>query len=339
MKRIPTLDGWRGVAILLVLLSHAGIALRRVFYLPHANGIGQHGVTIFFVLSGFLITSRLLAEGEKHGSISLQKFYIRRFFRLMPCAWAYLALVSVSVAASGHAIAAVYLLPSLFFFRNFVNPSGTHPITGHFWSLSIEEQFYMVWPSLLILAGRKRAAWVAIAGAICIAAYRFHYWGRLSRLPLQATFGTEFRADALLMGCAAALLLTALRPFLRAWMTLPLLALLVSCGIEYRHLIPLHESAAIALLLVVTSENPHTSFGRALDWKPLAYVGKLSYSIYVWQQYFLLTVHSVLAFAVSLVVLPMVAFTSYTLIEEPFVRRGKWLCERIGVLSLRRWTA
>jgi peptidoglycan/LPS O-acetylase OafA/YrhL len=322
MKRIPTLDGWRGVAILLVLACHAAVALRGVVYWPHAQRAGEHGVTIFFVLSGFLITSRLIAEEEAHGSISLRSFYARRFFRLMPCAWTYLACASILIILSGESVTAIYLLPCLLFFRNYVDISGTHPATGHFWSLSIEEQFYLIWPSLLVLAGRRGAPWIAIAGAVCVAAYRFRRWANLRGLPLQATLGTQYRADALLIGCAAALLLPAMRPYLRGWLCFPLLGFLVICFSSHRGLIPLHESAAIALLLATTSENPSNHLGRVLDWRPLAYIGKLSYSLYVWQQIFLIFVHTERRFLISLMALPAVAFVSYELIERPFVRYG-----------------
>lgn len=331
MKRIPTLDGWRGLAILLVLVSHTGIAISQVIHVPHVASLGQQGVAVFFVLSGFLITSRLLAEHRAHGSISLKSFYIRRFFRLMPCAWTYLAFVSILALSAGASIAPVCLPACLLFFRNFVNPSGTYPATAHFWTLSMEEQFYLVWPSLLILAGAKRAKWIAITGAACIAALRFHDWTTLSRLPLNATFGTEYRADALLLGCTAALLLPEMRPYLRRCMGPPILAFLVYCGAVYGHLIPLHESVAIAVLLTITSEYPRTRLGRFLDWKPLTFVGKLSYSLYVWQQIFFLFVHTERSFFIALPIVPSVAFISYYLIEAPFIRYGKRLARAATV--------
>src|ERR1700731_4102388 len=131
--RIPTLDGWRGVAILLVLIGH--FMPRTYFSLVRT--IGGHGVSVFFVLSGFLITSRLLDEQERNGRINLLRFYLRRIFRLMPCAWTFLLVVwTLGIVKPGE------IESCLFFFRNYVafGPSGP---TVHFWSLSIEEQFYL----------------------------------------------------------------------------------------------------------------------------------------------------------------------------------------------------
>lgn len=222
--RIPTLDGWRGVAILMVLLSHTGIALRGVLTIPHAESIGQHGVAIFFVLSGYLITSRLMQEEEAFGSVSLGSFYIRRFFRLMPCAWTFMLFAFVlTLGAHPRPFTGKDVVASLCFFRNYVETNGAHPITGHFWSLSIEEQFYLVWPSVLIFCGTRWARWAAVAGAAGVALYRLHAWTFLAHQPLQATFGTQYRADALLTGCAGALFLPLLRPYLRSWMIVPLL--------------------------------------------------------------------------------------------------------------------
>jgi len=98
MKRIPTLDGWRGIAVLLVLADHVRFAL----HAEASPGVatGQHGVTIFFVLSGFLITSKLMEEKNATGSIDLRSFYVRRFFRLMPAAWAFLLFAAMEAAIS-----------------------------------------------------------------------------------------------------------------------------------------------------------------------------------------------------------------------------------------------
>jgi peptidoglycan/LPS O-acetylase OafA/YrhL len=327
--RIPTLHGWRGIAILLVILSHAGIALYSTLHIPHPDSVGQHGVTIFFVLSGFLITSRFLQEKNATGSINLGSFYIRRFFRLMPCAWLYLLVMLVATAHTNPAsYTAQEIWGSLLFFRNYLDPNAIHAITGHFWSLSIEEQFYLVWPALLVLGGVKRARWIAVAGASAIALLRLAHWTALSHAPLAGTFGTQYRADSLLVGCAAALFLPNLRPYLRTWMTLPLLAALAMCMFSYGRLIPMRESIVIALLLAVTSELSTQPLSRFLEWKPLAFLGTFSYSLYVWQQVFILGVHKVSSFCISIAILPVVAFCSYELIEKPLIQVGRKLGRR-----------
>ena len=108
MDRIPTLDGWRGIAILLVLVTHLQISLLGHLYGSyHWMDLGQHGVNLFFVLSGYLITSRLLGENK----INLKAFYLRRFFRLMPCAWTYLLTLAPFHTRLGRAVPVIATSP------------------------------------------------------------------------------------------------------------------------------------------------------------------------------------------------------------------------------------
>lgn len=334
MKRIPTLDGWRGVAILLVLVSHTAIALRGVARLPHDESIGQHGVTLFFVLSGYLITSLLLHE-QGDGSPDLRRFYVRRFFRLMPCAWAYLAIVTV-LHFEGHGWPLTFkeLFASIFFFRNYVDVFGLHPVTGHFWSLSIEEQFYLVWPSILFLAGARRARWISLAGAGAIVLVRMFSWDQIASLPLQSTFATQYRADALLIGCAAALWLPWLKARLQAWMGYPLLLAFAVCVAYYQRIILVDESLVIGLLLLVTSTYPSSKLSVCLEWKPLAILGRFSYSIYIWQQLYLLTVQDWVHAWLELVPLAGLVLASYYLIERPLRLYGVKIADQIAVPTL-----
>lgn len=132
--------------------------------------VGQHGVAIFFVLSGFLITNLLLREQEETGTVNLGRFYLRRAFRLMPCAWGFLGMLLLISHWAPALFAPKEMVASLFFFRNYVDLDFAHPITGHFWSLLIEEQFYLFWPSLLLLLDLRRGRWFAIAAAAAIEA-------------------------------------------------------------------------------------------------------------------------------------------------------------------------
>jgi peptidoglycan/LPS O-acetylase OafA/YrhL len=154
-----------------VLIDHIGYSLRLS---AAGHSTGGHGVAIFFVLSGFLITTRLADEKQRNGSISLFKFYIRRFFRLMPCAWIYLLFIFVISISDRHRdIITRGILGSIFFIRNYVFRGATnHSLTTHFWSLSIEEQFYIIWPSVLIFADLKLARWMAVTGAFAVGLYR-----------------------------------------------------------------------------------------------------------------------------------------------------------------------
>jgi peptidoglycan/LPS O-acetylase OafA/YrhL len=320
-ERIPTLDGWRGIAILLVLISHGGTAMRHIGLckFAHAESIGQQGVAIFFVLSGFLITSKLLQEKQRNGTINLRSFYVSRFFRLMPTAWVYLATLVLITLLSGERLSILNLPSCLFFYRNFLQYSAT---TAHFWSLSIEEQFYIIWPVLLFLLGVHRARWLVLAGAGCIAAIRFTHRAALIALPIQATFSTQYRADALLLGCAAALFMPTLKRHLARWMVLPLLSCLCWFMCHNYYLIPLYESATVALLLTATSAFPDTLVSKMLSSKMLRLLGAISYSLYLWQQLALLASNK-LSLAIVSLILPAISLGSYHLIERPFIRIGQ----------------
>ena len=197
MNRNPILDGWRGIAIALVLVDHIQDSLLH-HYVRSWSSTGYHGVTIFFVLSGFLITSKLL-----EGPISFRRFYLRRFFRLMPAAWLFLAsLLLLSWLTRNRFTSLAEVAACIFFCRNFFGQMG---VAGHFWSLSVEEQFYLVWPVTLLLAGSVRARWIVGLGAVCCAVFRFLSWGKYSQsFPTGPTF---LHADGLLVGCLLALLL------------------------------------------------------------------------------------------------------------------------------------
>ncbi|HVJ09257.1 MAG TPA: acyltransferase [Acidisarcina sp.] len=320
MNRIPTLDGWRGVAILLVLIDHA------IWGITGANPLGrvsQHGVAIFFVLSGYLITSRFCEEFDRTGKLDLGRFYARRFFRLMPAAWLYLAIVGVVLLSQGFFYTRRELLGSLLFFRNFIYNEGTS-LTGHFWSLSLEEQFYLTWPAVLLFAGFKRARWIAGAAIVLLVAYRFSQRDTLLALPLWATFRTQFRADGLLIGCLAALLLPGLSRRFQPWMIWPLLLAFGFCLHRYDQIIPAGESLIIALLLHATTLFPQTIAARLLSWRALTFLGAISYSLYLWQQLFLLTrVTHPLDSLVPIALLFAIAILSHFYLELPLIRLGK----------------
>jgi peptidoglycan/LPS O-acetylase OafA/YrhL len=319
--RIPTLDGWRGIAIVLVIVTHAqnGLDLKLVPYHPWLN-LGRHGVGIFFVLSGYLITSRLLKE-EK---IDLREFYVRRFFRLMPVAWIYLLFLVLIRLISGVPCVGIDALACLLFFRNFYPPTETsqNAFTSHFWSLSIEEQFYLVWPATLHFVGRKWALRIAIAACAIGATYRFLHWQTYNQLFVDTH--TQVNFDGLLAGCVLALLVQRDRFRIILGRTAPAV---VPVGLfsmawhiaHYHELIPLSESITIALLIGATSQTPQAAVSRLLDTKFLSQLGIYSYSLYMWQEFFLLP-HIGLIFQAFL---PIVAVISWHWIEQPCIRMGR----------------
>lgn len=314
-NRIPTLDGWRGIAILCVIIAHfqAGYFLgRRPFHDWQWLILGGHGVAIFFVLSGYLITSRLFAEGE----IGLKRFYMRRFFRLMPTVWAYLAfLLFLGFIRRTPVVNISELLSCLFFYRNFVsvNDVVNGAFTGHFWTLSVEEQFYLCWPAILAVGGR-RALWLALCSVLIFgfSAYTWCY-------------------SALFVGCVLAF--AARETEFRAWIQryhlwlFPLCLFGLAWHVTRYHngLIPLSETLLIALLLACTSFSPSFLPSRVLGQRHLKEIGACSYSLYVWQE-FLLVIHSGFF---GLIFLPLVGVASYSLIEQPGICFGARLLTRL----------
>lgn len=236
-------------------------------------GNGDLGVSIFFVISGFLITALLLREFEKNGHISLGHFYLRR-----ARSW----------------------LRSLFFIRDYMYPWGDW-YTGHSWSLSIEEQFYLLWPAAIVFLGRRRGlalalALIAISPAVRVISHKFWNHGNLD------AFMFHMRMDGLMMGCTLAIVQR--EPwFNRAWKRIehPMVAfcsLVFLCGVSpalshrfagyYR--MPFGytlDNGAICFLLSYYVRDPLTVGGRVLNWRPMVHIGVLSYSLYLWQQLFL----------------------------------------------------
>lgn len=317
-RRIPALDGWRGIAILLVLFDHIQSALTGR-YLKSWTETGQHGVTIFFVLSGFLITSKLI-----EGRANLHRFYIRRFFRLMPAAWVYLIfLFGFDFLFKQHQLSIREAVSCIFFYRNYLGNTGSL-VASHFWSLSMEEQFYIVWPCLLLLLGIRKGRWVAAGAALLFASYRLVRWDYYNRLWFN--YRTEVRADAILIGCLLALLFTS-QKFRDVTMrssrfyTVPALAILFFCIARFRLLPPLYEDLSIAMLMAASLLHPQAVFSRLLSGPAFVWLGTVSYSIYIWQQFFM-GLRGSIGLGLLVIGLPLCVLCSYYCIELPCMRLG-----------------
>jgi peptidoglycan/LPS O-acetylase OafA/YrhL len=214
---LPTLDGWRAIAIVAVLLDHT-VEYSRLRHYPKLVSFthtGPNGVSLFFAISGFLICSRLLEEKRAFGRISLRGFYIRRACRILPPAMFYLLVIGALSLCGLIIVSPGEWWSSTLFFRNYLPGDwisrGWGGYTIHYWSLAVEEHFYFLWPAALVFLGKKRARWFALSLAFAVAAWRtwdFHrHW--FDRLIPGLLFGsrTDVRMDALLLGCVAALML------------------------------------------------------------------------------------------------------------------------------------
>jgi peptidoglycan/LPS O-acetylase OafA/YrhL len=342
---LPTLDGWRAVAIGGVILAHSTYALLgpggaladpALFALTR---YGAKGVDLFFGISGFLITARLIEEHERRGRIGLGGFYVRRFCRILPPYFVLLAFFALAAATGLLAISRRELLASAVFLRNYVGlPEGSGWYTGHLWSLAVEEHFYLLWPTLLTLFGPPRARRWVIALAIAVAAWRVADF----RLDLvgQALPGTSFyvrtdtRLDSLFWGCWAALLVhhAPSRAVLERALTPAVWYVIIAALLANWYVAPplelLWQSLLIAAALTGTVLRPAALPGRMLEAAPLRWVGRISYSLYLWQQPFLVGAHGELPLGalqhlpLNLVALFAVAAASYYLVERPMIRVG-----------------
>lgn len=339
------------MSIALVIASHA----LKTAGLPHgwslAGGVdwGAFGVQVFFVLSGYLITRLLLAEWDRAGAISLAGFYVRRVCRILPPFYAYLLVVALLAGLGVVAQPARGLALGATFLTNYVTDVGW--FVGHSWSLSVEEQFYLLWPAALVLSGRRRGWVVAAAVVLVVPVLRiaaFHRTGGVYGFDHHF----ETTADALAVGCLFAFFGPRLWPRVRA-LGLPSSAVLLGAAVvavfasslgQHPHVYLLAgqtvASLGIALVILTGVNDPGCAVGRVLEWRPLKSVGLISYSLYLWQQLFLgpgaaawgLTGFggALLGVAASL----LSAYASYRLIEGPSHRLRDLVMRRPGRRAL-----
>jgi peptidoglycan/LPS O-acetylase OafA/YrhL len=334
VSRIPTLDGWRAIAVLLVVWAHAGLEFNSDG--TAASHYGAFGVDIFFAISGLLITTLLIDEHRRTGGISLVGFYIRRAFRILPPAFAYLLAAGLTVGfVSGRELAAAVL-----FFRNYlVETAGGH-YTSHLWSLAVEEHFYLTWPALVIvLLARKTepavVAWLAIAIGLWRVAETANGWTGQMLPGVVPHYRTDLRMDALLWGCFAAFLMAqpsvreTLAGKMRGWHFGLGLAVATVCAVLHSTLTLLLLPMILPLLLAATIAHPHWAVSRLLETRAFGWVGRMSYSIYLWQQLFLVPGWNhpawIQQFPQNLPCAFLMAFLSYRFLEKPCMNYGRKL--------------
>ena len=339
---LPTLDGWRAIAIAGVLIDHGtGMFFRGASWYPYLR-TGPNGVSLFFAISGFLICSRLLEEEQLFGRISLKGFYLRRACRILPAAFAYLGVLALLAVTGLVIVTPVEWWSCVLFFRNYLPPgwigAGWGGYTVHYWSLAVEEHFYLLWPALLAFSGRARARYLAASLAATVAVWRWwdfrHQWVDRHLPGLLFPSRTDIRLDALLLGCLAALVMA--EPRWRQWLErrftpavwwAGVVAYVLTQVVWRRHGYGSGESALLAALVAGTVLRPAGIAGRVLENRVMQWVGRLSYSLYLWQQLFLVPgarwpLSMLQRMPLDLVMVFVMAALSYEIVERPMIRLG-----------------
>ncbi|WP_207549141.1 acyltransferase family protein [Mycolicibacterium peregrinum] len=316
-RDIPALDGIRAIAVALVLAGHGGV--------PGVAG-GFIGVDVFFVLSGFLITSLLLDEFRRTERIDLKGFWIRRAKRLLPA----IVLMTLAVVIARplfpseavtslreDAVGAFFWMANWVFVAadtDYFSQGATPSPLQHTWSLAVEEQYYLLWPLLVLAAAllvRRRSTGavravvfvlsvLGMAGSAAAAIWMSGDTGELNRV----YFGTDTRAQALLIGAAAAALLvrdwsaltvsgTLIRTRWRRWVawTLPVIGIAVlalaahlatGSADEFHHGLLIAVAVGAVLVVAPVALDQDGYVARALAWFPLVTLGVISYGVYLW---------------------------------------------------------
>ncbi|MEO7211286.1 MAG: acyltransferase [Mucilaginibacter sp.] len=296
----PELDGLRGLAICILLIGHFGFN----YYLWHygVSISSATGVHIFFVLSGFLITTLLLKEKLRNGRISLKYFYIRRALRILPVAWLFLiVLIGLNRVFDLH-IPAADFITSFLFFKNL--PMHNEPYTAHFWSLAVEEQFYLTFPILLAINTRwytiLSLSIVILVPLVCIIGGL--QWNWLSNSPVLhfiircCRYAFWKGPIIILIGSVFSILLFkgVIKPEkIKAHYLLSAILIIVAIVIHtktflfYTKYVSEYLSAILIGIATVISISHKDLLSKLLNTAFLTTMGALSYSIYIWQELFI----------------------------------------------------
>ena len=343
--RIPSLDGLRAISILLVVIGHSELTYSHqnhwANFLLGILGNAGLGVLIFFVISGFLITTLLLREQEKSRNINIPDFYLRRAFRIFPAFYCYLGVIGILWATGIIHLNWPTFGTAALFLRNYSPPFiGSPPsgdwFVGHTWTLAVEEQFYWLWPICLLLVKPRRAVLVAVVLIILAPIIRTAEYFVLPTTRGEIPIMLHTRMDSLMAGCLIALLyknarFQTLLQSLYRWQV-PLLAAIFMFGLSpflaahFRGIYALPigwtlENMSAALIVLWVIDHSRSRVGVFLNSRLLVHLGVISYSLYLWQQFFLTTQNplSFDKFPFNLVLAVLAAEASYFIIERPML--------------------
>ena len=340
---IPSLNGWRAVCIFLVLLDHTRWTTGGSDW--KTAGLGGLGVRFFFIISGLLITTLMLREAKRNGSVNVPGFFKRRALRILPVYYAFLLVILILQLATPYQLPVREWIHALTFTKNY---SGDEWTTGHLWSLAVEQQFYLFWPFAFrfldpIGSPARALKWLALPLVLCPVLY-----GAGLAFGIQGPLDWRsflINADSLAIGCAAAIILwhggDRVGRLVQGRMHLLLLmgVLLVSLPfwLHPRGLLfplsfalpSLQNLGLVFLLLNSIGTSIHAPL-RFLEWRWVSVLGVVSYSLYIWQSLFCTRPEDVGASPSWWNSTPswmlaalLAAIASYYLIERPFLNLKK----------------
>jgi len=353
---IPALDGLRAVSILLVVLSHYGLG----WIVP-----GGLGVTIFFFISGFIITRTLLAELGTRQHLDLPGFYLRRMFRLAPALLCFVLLSNLLFALLGQRVPAGDNLTALFYLANYWQIYGgwgfaTIPLDRSpytiLWSLAVEEHFYFFFPLLLSLLWRQPRRMIAATLAICVLVLIWRcvivvHLGDPALYDQRTYAGTDTRIDSILFGCllsvAAAIGTADAVPRLLRWAgsraafagALAVLLLTLALRDEVFRSTLRYTLQGLALFVIFARLfvlNAEGWLRRLLEWAPLVWIGRISYSMYLYHWMIMVFVEQLglrgaVGVLVSVPPMLLASWASFRFIETPIRRIGhRWVEQRLA---------
>ena len=334
-KHLAGIDGLRAIAALLVVLYHANVP-----------GIpASTGVLAFFVLSGFLISRLIIAEEERTHTVSLSRFYVRRSFRIFPALYAYWFVAMAITALRHQPLNWPHALSAFFYVSNYYQAIFGDPVNrlSHTWSLGVEEQFYLLWPCVFLLLRnneRRFRALIVLIPLLWLYRESLVYVFHAHQAYIYNAFDT--RVDHILMGCLLAVALEG-GHFSRLWrvvcvsplmmLVTLLLMVLAFSGESFLHVRDYRDSVEFvvvpvlcAILIAQLVAFPTHALMSPFNWEWMRFLGKISYSIYLYQQLVVypamkvfegLPVFGVMAAVGASIVL---AVCSFYLVEQPFLR-------------------
>ena len=357
-KYLPSIDSLRALAVLAVIIYHVDVN-----YLPG----GFLGVDLFFVLSGYLISSLIIKEFRKTGTVNLYNFYIRRARRLLPAVYFMITVGLVVMVLFNEVLLHKSHLDAIFGYiyssnwwyifhkLDYFDSFGAQSPFKHLWSLAIEEQFYMIFPLLFLLVNRQKKSkdgtfklnknfLYVVLGLILVSLIAHILLFDINNIS-RIYFGTDTRAFSLLVGVVGAILypmerlhtkVTPQQNLIYSVISLVSIATLITVMIytsEYNTW--LYRGgfllvAILGLIVIISSGKQHTVMARLLSFKPVVFIGKISYSLYLWHFPILVLTTPVaeigntnIYFVILRVILTfVVAIVSYVFVETPIRKLG-----------------